>query len=226
MNWDDEGYLLHKNRYNENSVIAEFFTKSHGKCSGIIFGATSKKLKNYLLVGNKFHISYNAKSEDKLGYFKVEIIKANTPFYFENKKKLLNIICAMYLIKILTVEYQKNIKIFDSLNDFFLILKNSDWVKNYIFWELNLLRLIGFELNLKKIAKSEIINNEKKYFVESMNEKKYIPNFLVDNDSGEVENKTLLKGLKLVGDYLEKNILIPNNLNYPYSRSEFINLFK
>ena len=59
-----------------------------------------------------------------------------------------------------------------------------------------------------------------------MNEKKYIPNFLVDNDSGEVENKTLLKGLKLVGDYLEKNILIPNNLNYPYSRSEFINLFK
>ncbi len=132
----------------------------------------------------------------------------------------------MYLIKILTVEYQKNIKIFDSLNDFFLILKNSDWVKNYIFWELNLLRLIGFELNLKKIAKSEIINNEKKYFVESMNEKKYIPNFLVDNDSGEVENKTLLKGLKLVGDYLEKNILIPNNLNYPYSRSEFINLFK
>ena len=56
----------------------------------------------------------------------------------------------MYLIKILTVEYQKNIKIFDSLNDFFLILKNSDWVKNYIFWELNLLRLIGFELNLKK----------------------------------------------------------------------------
>ena len=132
----------------------------------------------------------------------------------------------MYLIKILTVEYQKNIKIFDSLNDFFLILKNSDWVKNYIFWELNLLRLIGFELNLKKIAKSEIINNEKKYFVESMNEKKYIPNFLVDNDSGEVENKTLLKGLKLVGDYLEKNILKPNNLNYPVTRLDFLNQFK
>ena len=44
MNWDDVGYLLVKNRYSENSVIAEFYTKNHGKCSGIIFGATSKKI--------------------------------------------------------------------------------------------------------------------------------------------------------------------------------------
>ena len=34
-----------KNRYNENSVIAEVFTKNHGKIAGIIYGATSKKIK-------------------------------------------------------------------------------------------------------------------------------------------------------------------------------------
>ena len=45
MNWEDIGYLLSKNRYNENSLIAEFFTKNHGKVSGIIFGGTSKKLR-------------------------------------------------------------------------------------------------------------------------------------------------------------------------------------
>ena len=72
MNFEDKGFLINKSRYNENSVIAEFFTKSHGKCSGIIFGATSKKLKNYLLVGNKFHISYNAKSEVVPWYIGVE----------------------------------------------------------------------------------------------------------------------------------------------------------
>ena len=43
MNWIDQGYLISKNTYNENSLIAEFFTKDHGKCSGIIFGGTSKK---------------------------------------------------------------------------------------------------------------------------------------------------------------------------------------
>ena len=45
MNWSDEGFLISKNRYNENSLIAELFTKDKGKISGIIFGGTSKKLK-------------------------------------------------------------------------------------------------------------------------------------------------------------------------------------
>ena len=33
MNWDDTGFLLSKNRYNENSLISEFYTKNHGKIS-------------------------------------------------------------------------------------------------------------------------------------------------------------------------------------------------
>ena len=39
-------------------------------------------------------------------------------------------------------------------------------------------------------------------------------------------NDNLFKGLKLVGDYLEKNILKPNNINYPLSRLEFLNQFR
>ena len=53
MIWDDKGYLLSKNKYSENSIISEVFTKEHGKVSGIIFGGTSKKIKNYLQVGNE-----------------------------------------------------------------------------------------------------------------------------------------------------------------------------
>ena len=46
MIWDDKGFLISKFKYNENSVIADFFTLNHGRCSGIIFGATSNKLKD------------------------------------------------------------------------------------------------------------------------------------------------------------------------------------
>ena len=81
MIWDDTGFLIHKNiKYNENSVIAEFYTKNHGKCSGIIFGGTSKKIKNYLQIGNKFHINFNLKMRENR-IFKVEILK-QTPFFF------------------------------------------------------------------------------------------------------------------------------------------------
>ena len=38
MNWDDKGFLISKNKYNENSLIVDIYTKNHGKVSGIIFG--------------------------------------------------------------------------------------------------------------------------------------------------------------------------------------------
>ena len=75
MNWDDTGFLLSKNRYNENSIIAEVYTKKHGKISGIIFGGTSKKIKNYLQVGNMIYVSYNSRNPNRIGYFKIEILK-------------------------------------------------------------------------------------------------------------------------------------------------------
>ena len=226
MQWDDIGYLVSKNRYNENSIIAEFYTKDHGKCSGVIFGGTSKKIKNYLQIGNKFHINYNYKIEGKLGYFKVEIFKVYTPFYFNDKKKLLCITSAMNLIKLLTVELQENFKIFDAIEDFFINLNNENWTKKYVFWELKILKYIGYDIDFKKIIKSEIIKNEKKYYLKSNTNKKYIPNFLIDKDDKRIDNDSLLKGLNLVGDYMNKNILKPNNINYPNARLEFINLFK
>ena len=54
MNWQDSGFLLSKNKYNENSIISEFYTENHGKITGIIFGGTSKKIKNYLFEGTNF----------------------------------------------------------------------------------------------------------------------------------------------------------------------------
>jgi len=226
MYWDDKGYLISKNRYNENSIIAEFYTANHGKCSGIIFGATSKKIKSYLQVGNKLYLNYNYKNEGTLGYFKAEISKAYTPYYFEHKEKLLCIVSAMNLIKLLTVELQSNKNIYNLINNFYLIFGYDDWVKRYIFWELKLLEIVGYNLQLNKITKSEIINNEKKYFVSNDSEKKYVPNFLIDRDETNLDNYNLSSGLKLVGDFLEKNILKPNNISYPNSRLEFVNLFK
>ena len=66
MHWKDTGFLLSKNQFNENSVIAELFTENHGKVSGIIFGATSKKIRNYLQIGNKLHLNFNSKNDNKL----------------------------------------------------------------------------------------------------------------------------------------------------------------
>ena len=226
MNWIDEGFLINKNRYSENSLIAEIYTKDRGKISGIIFGGTSKKIKNYLQLGNRLHINYNSKSENRIGYFKVEILNAYTPLYFDHKQKLSCITSAINLIKILTVESQVNIKVYNLIDDLFIILKDKEWLKKYIFWELDLLKILGYDLELENFVKKDIVENKIIYYASSSNEKKYVPNFLIEKELEVDDVKTLLTGLKLVGDYLDKTILKPNNLNYPNSRLLFINSLK
>jgi len=226
MIWDDEGYLLSKNRYNENSLIAEIYTKNFGKVSGIIFGGTSKKIKNYLQIGNKLYVSYNAKSENRIGYFKIEIFEALSPLYFDNHQKLACISSAMHLIKILTADSQKNENIFSLIENFYILLSDNNWIKNYIYWELDLLKNIGYDLHFDDLVDEKIIQNEKKYFSKSSTEQKIIPNFLVDKTKSAEDLNTLLSGLKLVSDYLEKTILKPNNLNHPISRLQFISTLK
>ena len=226
MNWDDTGYLLSKNRYNENSLICEIFTKDHGKVSGIIFGGTSKKIKNYLQIGNKIYTSFNSKSEGRIGYFKVEIEKALSPLYFDNPKKLSCINSAMQLIKILTADLQKNVNIYDLILNFYNILEDSNWIKNYIFWELKLFKEVGFDLELSNLVIKENTGEKFKYVTKSSIEKKNIPNFLIDKDDKIDNFKDILDGLKLVGDYLDKTILKPNNLTQPMGRLQFINSLK
>ena len=226
MIWDDVGFLLSKNRYNENSLIVEIFTNQHGKVTGIIFGGTSKKIRNYLQIGNKLFVNYKTKSPDKIGYFKVEIHQALSPIYFDNYKKLSCISSAMSLVKLLTADLQKNQSVYGLLESFFILLNKDDWIKDYIFWELEFFKSIGYDLEFINLVEKKIIDNKYQYISKSSSQKRIIPNFLIDKNQSSEDLKTLLSGLKLISDYLEKTILKPNNLNLPISRSHFIGTLK
>ena len=226
MNWIDQGFLVSKIRYSENSIIAELYTSDRGNVSGIIFGGTSKKIKNYLQLGNKLHVNYNSKNDNRIGYFKIEILNAYSPFYFDHKQKLSCITSAMNLIKILTAEAQANKKVYSLIEDLFNLLNDQNWLKKYIFWELELLKLLGYALELENFVEKDLEGNKTVYFATSYTEKKYVPNFLIEKDLEVKDINILLSGLKLVGDYLDKTILKPNNLNYPNSRVIFLNSLK
>ena len=132
----------------------------------------------------------------------------------------------MNLVKLLTAESQKNAKIFSLLEEFYVLLKSKDWIKNYIFWELELFKCLGYDLNFENLVNEKIIGDQKQYISKSSTEKRIIPNFLIDRNKNSENIKTLLDGLKLASDYLEKTILKPNNISFPISRINFINSLK
>jgi len=224
MNWQDKGYLLSLNKYNENSSIAEFYTENNGKIVGVIFGSTSKKIKSYLLIGNKFHINSKLREDGRLGYLKVEIDEIKTPVYLENKKKLFCIIYCMNLVKILTAENENNVEIYNLLEKLFKIIELDNWLVEFLYLELNILKSIGYDINFKDYVVDKSINGQTKYIVDSS--QKIIPNFLIDKNISPENLKDIYSGFSIVGDFLDKTILKPNNKNYPSSRNDFINLLK
>ena len=224
MNLQDKGYLLSLNKYNENSSIAEFYTENNGKIVGVIFGSTSKKIKSYLLIGNKFHINSKLREDGRLGYLKVEIDEIKTPVYLENKKKLFCIIYCMNLIKILTAENENNVEIYNLLEKLFKIIELDNWLVEFLYLELNILKSIGYDINFKDYVVDKNINGQTKYIVDSS--QKIIPNFLIDKNISPENLKDIYKGFSIVGDFLDKTIIKPNNKNYPSSRNDFVNLLK
>ena len=225
MIWQDKGYLLNINRYNENSSIAEFYTKKYGKVSGIIFGSTSKKTKNYLMLGNNLHINFSSKDNTSIGNFKIEINKVNTPIYFNDRLKLTCIIYSMQIIKLLSGENQTNEKIYLLIDKLFELIKSDNWIQSFIFWELNLFKNLGYEINFEDFSSLKE-NNGKSIYVSKTDNAKLIPAFLINKSDKVNDYKDLVIGLNLVGDFIEKSVLQESNRSIPFSRNEFINLIK
>ena len=76
------------------------------------------------------------------------------------------------------------------------------------------------------MVNKKIVDNKILYIAESSTEKKIVPNFLIDKNESVNDLNSLLDGLKLVGDFMDKTILKPNNINFPISRNIFVNSLK
>tara|TARA_B100000029_G_scaffold281704_1_gene275744 strand:- start:440 stop:1087 length:648 start_codon:yes stop_codon:yes gene_type:complete len=208
MLWQDEGYLLSKNNFDENSIIIQAFTLDHGKYSGIVYGGSSKKQKKYFQIGNKILLNWKSKSENKMGYFSVELIKPIAPKFFDDKKRSITILSASSILKILLPENQINKKIYNSYESFLNNLKDDDWIKLYIFWELSLINNLGFETIFGKDDKFMKINN-KNYKIPSIFINKNINYNKNDVKEALIFNKALMN----------ENFLFPNKLKLPLSRN-------
>ena len=118
MNWEDECYLLSKRKFRENANIVNVFSRSKGKVSGIVYGGNSRKIRNYLQLSNKLFIIHNSKGENKIGYFKTELVKPIAPLYFNDKLRTSALISICSILNTLLPEAQPNKKIFLSYEEF------------------------------------------------------------------------------------------------------------
>ena len=187
MYWQDEGYLLSKSNFNENSVIIESFTLEHGKCSGIVYGGSSRKHKKNLQIGNKILLNWKAKGENRIGYFSTELIKPISPLFFDDKERSICILAACSILKILLPERQINKKIYLSFENFLTSLFYDNWINLYIEWELSLVKELGYESE----NQNTLTNSIKEALI--FNKKLLIENFILPNKLSMPVSRNILE---------------------------------
>ena len=216
MIWQDEGYILAKNKFRENAVILEVFTKNFGKVSGIVYGGSSRKVKNYLQIANKIFIIYNSKNQNKIGYFKTELIKAISPKYFNNPKKIICLSSLSSILKILLPENDVQKKIYNSLD---LLIKNfndKNWLLHYLNWEIELIRDLGFGLNIN--FENHSLNGKKTLEIKVDDVIYKIPIFILIKKFENINIEDISDALIFSRSLMENKFFFPNNLRLPFSR--------
>ena len=216
MYWKDEGYLLSKTNFDENSIFIEAFTLNHGKCSGVVYGGSSKKLKKNFQIGNKILLNWKSKGENKVGYFNTELIKPISPLFFDDKKRSICVLAATSILKILLPERQINKKIYHSFDRLIEQFNYDDWIQLYIFWELSLIKELGFGINFidKNYPENHITNTieiNDKYFK--------IPKLLLEQNSKNFSNAGIKEALTFNKNLLMENFILPHRLRLPLSRN-------
>ena len=225
MNWEDECYLLSKRKFRENANIINIFTPNRGKVAGIVYGGNSRKIRNYLQVSNKLFVFNNSKNDNRIGYFKTELINPISPNYFDDKKRTSALISLCSLLNSLLPESQPHMNIYKSFEKFIKILNLDNWIILYIFFEINLIKELGYDTNLNMFNDSiDNINDVKKIKIDEYNYE--VPNFLIKQEvPNEITKLLIKKSLLFTRSVLLNKFFIPNNLMFPKSRIILENYF-
>ena len=223
MQWSDEGYLLSKNYFDENSIIIETFTPSHGKYSGLVYGGASRKQKKIFQVGNKIFLDWKSKGENKSGYFSVELIKRIAPSFFDDKKRSVCILSLTSILKILLPERQTNQKIYNAFEMMIRNLNAKNWIKLYIHWELSLIKELGYEVNLVNKEANKFQNSN---FIKINNKSIKIPKIFLKNNIHTFDNDEIREALTFNKELLLENFINPNKLRFPLFRNILESYYK
>ena len=115
--------------------------------------------------------------------------------------------------------------IYKSFEKFINALNLDNWIFLYIFFEINLIKELGYDPNLSTFVDSiEDINSLKKVKIDGYTYD--VPNFLIKQEiPNKITNELIKKSLIFTRSILLNKFFTPNNLILPRSRKSLEDYF-
>ena len=151
LRFTDVGILLNRQTYGESKVILSFFTQKKGLVKGV-FHITKRTNKGLVFLGNRVACSWSARLESHLGTWKLEIIKDRAHAILTEPTLLAAINYLGSFLHRLLPEQHPYDRFFASVNVLLDKVSSETVYQGLIFFELTLLREMGFGLNTQECA--------------------------------------------------------------------------
>lgn len=153
MEWRDTGLLLSVRPHGEGSAIIEVLTKDHGRHLGVVRGGSSRKMAPILQTGAELSLEWHARLHDHMGSFRAEPLKSNAAL-MEDALALSVLVSLCALLKIALPEREPHPRIYAQSLAMIGAMQStsSDWLADYVRWEMCLLEELGFGLDLGRCA--------------------------------------------------------------------------
>jgi DNA repair protein RecO (recombination protein O) len=150
MKLESVGILIGLRAFNERDAIARVFTRDFGVLVGMMRGANVAK-KNRPLVGQVGAVSWNARLDSQLGTFHWDAEKNLSASIMMNPDALMRLNSAFEILGTLLPEREEYVGLYDETLNLLGALARGD-VRAYLTWEINLLRDLGYALDLSKCS--------------------------------------------------------------------------
>jgi DNA repair protein RecO (recombination protein O) len=153
MEWRDQGILLSARRHGETSVIIDVLTPSLGRHSGIVRGGKSRKLSPILQPGAQLDLMWKARLHQHIGTFQVEPIRSRSAMIMSDRQALSGLGAVTGMLLAFLPERETNEPLFYATEQLLDFLEHPEvWPIAYLRWELGLLEILGFGLDLSTCA--------------------------------------------------------------------------
>lgn len=218
MEWQDEGIILHTQSLGERKQIISLFTSAHGRCAGVF--SPTKKSKGWVQCGGKVEARWWARLESHLGYWNLEFLGSNMAYLLDAPGPLAALVSAATLCHIALPERQSYPYLYEQFQQFIQALTSPYWMTSYVFFELTLLKEMGYGLDLQAcavtgtftdlVAVSPRTGRAVCQDVAKLYEGRLLPlpSFIYEgNKEMRQNNKEILDGLRLSGYFLERYVL-------------------
>jgi DNA repair protein RecO (recombination protein O) len=234
MDWQDEGVVLSVRRHGESSAIVALFTRTRGRHLGLVRGAFGRRLGPVLQPGNTVAAHWRARLADHLGSYTVDLVTARAGRLMENRDALFGLNAVTALASVALPEREAHERLYQDFVTLLDALTAGDgWLALYARWEMDLLRDLGFGLDLATCAVTgqhgdlTHVSPRSGRAVSAEAAAPYegrllrLPAFLA-NGGGEPAPGDICDALALTGHFLEAHVLAPHGQCLPESRGRLI----